>query len=287
MPENIEDSRRWLILQRKLAEHRIAEIFRTLRQHDIEPILIKGWAAGLKYTQPWERFFSDIDIAVNPKEFQKASDILGNKHIEVDLHAGMRHHDTLSWNDLYENSRLVTVEETAVRIPREEDHLRILCVHWLTDGGAFREKLLDIYYAVRNRSADFDWERCLSVVSVNRRRWIICTIGLAHQYYDLDIDDLPFAAEARKVPVWVKDALEKEWNSGVRLLPLNEFLQDRRMLWKQIKKRMPPNPIEAMVEMEGKIDSKRQIQYQAGSIARRFFPALKRIRETLRNFAQR
>jgi hypothetical protein len=113
--------------------------FKILREHNIEPVLIKGWAAGLKYSQPWERFFSDIDIAVNPSDYQRAQEIAFENNLSVDLHKGLRHHDTLAWSDLYENSRLVLIDDAQIRILREEDHLRVLCVHWLTDGGAFKE----------------------------------------------------------------------------------------------------------------------------------------------------
>jgi hypothetical protein len=284
-PQNKNDRARWLILQRRLAEHRITEIFKILREHNIEPVLIKGWAAGLKYSQPWERFFSDIDIAVNPSDYQRAQEIAFENNLSVDLHKGLRHHDTLAWSDLYENSRLVLIDDAQIRILREEDHLRVLCVHWLTDGGAFKEKLLDIYYAVKNRTPDFDWKRCLESVSPHRRAWIVSTIGLAHRYCELEIDDLPFAEEARRLPLWLTDALEKEWRSGVRLLPINDCLRDRKMLWQQILKRIPPNPIEAMVEMEGDIDGRRRLFYQFGSIGKRLLPSVRRIFATLKGFS--
>jgi hypothetical protein len=271
------DRERWLILQRGLAEYRIKEIFKVFREHNIEPILIKGWAAGLKYPLPWERFFSDIDIAVKPSDYQAALKIAFENNTSVDLHEGLRHLDTLEWADLYENSRLVLIDDARIRILREEDHLRVLSVHWLNDGGAFKEKLLDIYFAVKNRPSDFDWKRCLESVGERRKRWIICTIGLAHRYYGLEIDDLPFAFEARRIPVWLTAALEKEWKSGVRLLPLNDCLGDRKMLWRQIKKRIPPNPIEAMVELEGEIDGRRRLFYQFGSIGKRLLPSVKRV----------
>lgn len=266
-----------MILQRKLAEHRIVEIFKVFRENNVEPILIKGWAAGLKYPRPWERYFSDIDIAVDPSDYKRALEIADEINLAIDLHKGLRNHDTLDWTDIYENSRNIPLEDTQVRILRDEDHLRVLCVHWLVDGGAFREKLLDIYYAVKNRSSDFDWNRCLNVVSLRRRRWIICTIGLAHKYHKLTIEDLSFASEARNIPKWLTEALEKEWASGVRLLPLNYCLHDKKLLWQQVLKRSPPNPIQATIEMEGDFDSRRQIFYQCGSIGKRLLPSLKRI----------
>lgn len=276
------DDVRWLILQRKLAEHRILEIFEEFRRRRIEPILIKGWAAGLKYSRPYERYFSDIDIAVDPSDYRRALEAAREFNPAIDLHEGLRHHDTLEWNDIYENSKTVALEDAEIRILREEDHLRVLCVHWLTDGGAFKEKLLDVYYAVKNRSSDFDWNRCLNVVSRRRRRWIICTIGLAHRYYGLNTDDLPFADEARDLPGWLIAALEKEWKSGVRLLPLSDCLHDRAMLGRQILKRIPPNPVQATVEMEGDFDARRRIFYQCGSVGVRLLPSFRRFLKTIK-----
>ena len=275
------DDPRWLILQRKLAEHRIEKVFTKFRLGGIQSILIKGWAAGLNYPRPWERYFSDIDVAVKPSDYKRAQELTQGFNWSVDLHKGLRHHDTLEWSDIYENSAMVAIGAEKIRLPREEDHLRILCVHWLTDGGAHKEKLLDVFYAVDRRSKNFDWNRCLEVVSRRRRRWIICTIGLAHKYFDLPIDDLPFRSEARRLPVWLTRALEKEWSSGVRLLPLDSCLGDKKMLWRQILKRIPPNPIEATVEMEGDFDRHPRILYQCGSIGIRILPSIKRIRETV------
>lgn len=282
MSEKNGDRERWLILQRKLSEHRIADVFKYFRSCHIESILIKGWAAGLKYSHPWERTFSDVDLAVDPSDFERAFALLGGKYPMVDLHRGLRHHDTLEWKDIYENSQLVNVEDTEIRVLREEDHLRVLCVHWLTDGGAYKKKLLDVYYAVANRSKNFDWHRCLDTVSERRKKWIIYTIGLAHRYYQLRIDDLPFAGKARNIPVWLIKALEKEWSTDVRLMPLDQCLNDKKMLGRQILKRIPPNPIQATIEMEGDFDAGTRIFYQCGSVATRLAPSLRRLLKTIR-----
>lgn len=279
--EQIEDHR-WLILQYKTVEFHLAEIFKFLRRENIEPILIKGWAASRNYPEPFKRMFSDVDVAVSPKDYERAIKLPQPGGIHVDYHCGFRHLDTLEWADLFENSVVENVNETPIRILRTEDHLRVLCVHWLNDGGADRQRLEDIYYAVKNRSADFDWTRCLKSVEPHRRRWIIYTIGLAHRYLDLEIDDLPFADEARNIPVWMIAEVEKEWRSGLRLIPLDLCLHDKKMLFRQILKRMPPNAIEATIEADGDLNAKNRLLYQAKSIAKRIKPSIGRLFKTAR-----
>jgi len=277
---------KWLILHAKLFEEKIKQAFRIFRQSEIEPVLIKGWAAARFYTNKSERFYTDIDLCVEPGLFHKASELLKNeeaKKLAIDLHSGFRHLDTVSWENLFRKSQLVNLDEINIRVLRPEDHLRILCVHWLTDGGAYREKLKDIYFAIENRPADFDWGRCLGVVSENRRRWIVCTIGLAKKYFGLSLKNTPIELEAENLPEWLIRAVEKEWMSDVRLLPLHRFYHDRKRLWQQIRKRVPPNPIQATVELEGNFDDSPRIYYQIKSIFTRMIPFLKRFKINVQN----
>ena len=127
-----------------------------------------------------------------------------------------------------------------------------------------------------NRPADFDWNKCLDVVSPTRRKWVITTIGLAHKYLGLEIGDLPFADEAKDIPKWIIKTVEREWARDVRLIPLRIAYRKPRMLFRQIAKRLPPNPITATIDMEGEFDDRPRIWYQLGSIAKRIPPSLLR-----------
>jgi hypothetical protein len=281
-----KDEERWLLLRARMLEENIKTAFGYLRGRGVEPILIKGWAASRMYPDRHRRIFADIDLAVAPELYEKTRSLLGEgpcRNLNVDLHRGMRHLDTVPWPDLFENSVLADLDGMPIRLLRPEDHLRVLCVHWLNDGGAHREKLLDVYYAVRNRPADFDWQRALGTVGPNRREWIVKTIGLARRYLDLDVSDLPFAAETENLPAWLVRSLEAEWASGVRLKPMETLLRSRKNeIWPQLKKRFPPNAIQATIEAEGRFDAKSRAFYQLTSIGRRFAPSVRRIFKALK-----
>lgn len=277
------DEYRYYLLRKRRAENLVVNAFRRLRRAGIEPVLIKGWAAARNYPESKARFFGDIDLAVAASDFEKARRLIDSTSEigGIDLHRELRHHDTLDWNCLFENSELVELDGEGIRVLGPEDHLRVLCVHWLTSGGENQERLWDIVYAVRNRPANFDWKKCLDVVSPTRQLWIISTIGIAHKYLGLELDDLPFAAEALELPTWLTRCLEKEWARNLELRALESQLKNPRSLLKQIKKRIPPNPIQATIDCEGEFNSGSRIGYQIRDMAIRIMPSLRRISAVL------
>jgi len=276
-------TKNWIALHFKVQEKKIAEAFELFRKNDIEPILIKGWAVARLYPPERQRPFADIDLCVDQKDFDKAHKIIQSekaKRLNIDLHCGLRHLDTLEWNDLYENSKLEKIDETPIRILRSEDHLRVVCVHWLTDGAARKERLWDIYYLFRSKT-DFDWGRCLNQVSENRRRWIICTIGLVEKYLTVSLENTPFEFNKIEIPVWLIKACEKEWNSSISLKPLQNCLKSPKEIIIQLKKRFPPNPIQATVETEGSFDSRTRIYYQTRNYFERALQSAKRFKDMI------
>ena len=271
---------RWYLLKQKRVEDLILSSFRAFRREGIEPILIKGWAAARNYPETEPRFYGDIDLAVSKADYERALELAAAPDsgiLGVDLHCELRQLDTLPWNQLLLNSELVDLNGEKVRILCPEDHLRVLCVHWLTNGGESRERLADIAYAVQNRPDDFDWEKCLDVVSPNRRGWIVATIGLAHKYLNLDLEGLPFEKEAKTLPSWLTQCVEREWVRGIRLRPLHTAMKDRGVLFEQIRKRIPPNPIQATVDCEGRFDDRSRLPYQLKDVIIRLMPSLKRV----------
>jgi len=272
-----ENYEKYKMLMFKVYEVSVVNLWSEFEKNKFEPVLIKGWAAAMNYTKPFLRQIGDIDIAVNPKFYEKALHFkkeLGER--EVDLHKGLRHLDKLSWDNILANSRMVDCDDKKIRVLRPEDHLRVLCVHWLTDGGIYKEKLWDIYYAVNNRSKDFDWNRFLNSVGEKRRSWLICAIGIAHKYLGLKIDDTPIATEAKKIPEWVIRTIEKEWQSEVKFKYLETSIKSKKEFFGQLKKRFPPNPIQSTINMEGDFDNKPRFIYQIPDIFFRLIPSIKK-----------
>lgn len=275
----ISDEFRWNKLALRKFEVAIVEAFQRLRTIGVEPILIKGWAANRFYPKEKPRTFGDIDLAIHTSDFDRSESFLLDvpKSVSIDLHREFRHLDSVSWNELFGRSQLIRIDDTDIRIPSPEDHLRILCTHWLTDGGENKDRLWDIYYAVENRPSDFDWSVCLDSVSTTRRKWVVVTVAAAHKYLNLDISGLPFENEIIDLPLWMQKSLESSWNSDLQLVPLHACLGDRRLLWKQIRKRLPPNPITATVDVEGEFDGSGRLKYQIRSILKRTIPSIRRV----------
>jgi hypothetical protein len=274
------DEYRWYLLAKKRYEDSILAAFRGLRREGIEPILIKGWAAARNYPDDKPRFSGDVDLAVSAADHARTERLINERESEirgVDLHRELRHLDTRNWAELMVDSELVPLDGEQIRVLASEDHLRILCVHWLTNGGESRERLWDIYYAVHNRPQNFDWRKCLEAVSENRRGWIIATIGLAHKYLGLDVEDLPFRDAAKHLPAWLTACVEREWERETRLRPLHTTLTDLPELWRQVRKRVPPNPIQATIDCEGSFDDRGRLRYQVRDIFKRLGPSLSRV----------
>ena len=279
-----DEEEKFRIIAYKAYEKRIADVWKILQDGRREIIIIKGWAAAQNYPKPYLRDIGDIDIAVNPKQYQSTLDLLIKHEIEaVDLHKGLRRLDLLDWKTLYTNSRIVNCGGTKIRVPGFEDNLRILIVHWLNDGGINKEKLWDIYYAVENRHTDFVWEYFLNGGGSKRRKWLVCAIGLAHKYFGLNVEGTPIAEETKDIPEWVIRTVEREWDSNIRFSYLHSNLDNSKQFFEQLKKRISPNPIQATVDMEGKFDNGTRVFYQIGDIILRALPSIKRVSKVMFN----
>jgi len=271
---------KWHLLLTKRREIEISALFAHLSQWKIDAVMIKGWSIARYYPSNRGRHFDDIDITLALGQFalatSKARDFKNIQSALIDHHNELRDLDTLPWETVFARTQLVRVGDTDIRVLCPEDHLRVLCAHWLMDGGEFRHRLWDFYYLIEATRDTFDWDLCFRDVPPNRREWVECVVGLTHKYLGLNIDDLPFATRIRELPPWLVRAVEREWDDGVPQRPILTTLNKPAEFVRQFKKRIRPNPLRAVVDMEGSFYRPRLFYYRVGSFVKRFAAMIKR-----------
>lgn len=192
-------------------EQEILAAFHAMRSAGIEPILFKGWATARHYAEPGLRPSGDIDLCVHCSQLKQATQLarkLGSEGLWIDLkHVETEH---LHFEEFFAASELVDLNGTAIRIPSPEDHLRILCFHFLKHGASRPLWLCDVGAALESRSTHFDWDRCLGT---QRRvaRWILCTIILSHRLLGAVISGTPAESFSYDLPAWLMPAVLKQW----------------------------------------------------------------------------
>lgn len=261
-----------------------------LYSEGVQPILIKGWAAARLYPERGLRPYGDIDLMVRSEQYPHGliatRDIGGESNI--DLHNGFGERDNSRFDDLFERSQTIELDDVDVPVLSPEDHLRVLCLHLLRHG-AFRPLwLCDVAVAVETRSPEFDWDLCLST-DKRVADWIACTIGLAHQLLGAQVDDTPVADRAKNLPSWLVPTVLKLWEKPFAMdhgiakhrAPMSKYLRDPRGLLADLRNRWP-DPISATVYTKGPFNELPRWPFQIGECVSRTARFLARLPKALR-----
>jgi hypothetical protein len=256
-------------LQGAVLERKITQLVTFLRSAGCEPILGKGWAIARLYPDKGLRPYGDVDLYVHPDQHRRTLTALWDPDAPacpVDLHKGLAELDDRRFEDVYDRSLLVSLGDAQVRILGPEDNLRLLCLHTLRHGAWRPIWLCDIGVALEARSAEFDWDWFLGG-SLRRSDWVACSIGLAHQILDAEVEDTPVASRAKHLPHWLVPTVLKQWGAGQTphgdrtrmqsyLLRPAGLIQALRVRW--------PNPIEATVGVRGPFNELPRLPFQIG-----------------------
>lgn len=283
----LEQAYRLHTLQAAIHERAIQRILRSLRAAGIEPVLVKGWAIARMYAEQGLRPYGDIDLCVHPEQYEAAKVALGDealKAYEVDLHRGFIKLDERGWDELYSRSRLFKLDDVEVRTPGPEDHLRLLCFHFLREGAWRPLWLCDIAVALEHVGpTDFDWELLLGT-SRKRRDWYACAIILAHRLLGAVVDHVPETIMAKRLPGWFVPTVLSEWErrsmrgryrspmAMARHAPV-EALKNLRYHW--------PNAIEGTIGVKGPFNELPRLPFQAGNCILRTADFMLRLPKTL------
>jgi hypothetical protein len=243
-----------------------------LRSIAVEPILIKGLAAARAYPQQGLRTCADVDLCVRPEQFAAAVEAVkdfNERRCEIDLHCGFEKFGHADMNEIYARSESVRIRKTNVRVPCEEDHLRVLSVHLLREGAWRPLWLCDVAAAVESRKENFDWERCLT----KHRRvadWVICAMRLAHELIGADVNATPAAEREKPLPRWIVPTILREWASPHPSMtqrhraPMASLMRQPAGIFKGLRHRWP-NPIEATVTGRGRFNNLPRFPLQLGN----------------------
>ena len=267
-------------LEASLHLRRIQRVVHRFREAGLDPVLVKGWNVARLYPELGLRQYNDVDLCVAGDCYARANQVLASMDEDgsyVDLHDELDHLDVMRWDDFFDRSQLLMVENTEARVPCAEDHLRILCVHWLRHGAWRPAGLCDIAAALESRPSDFDWQRCLGPDSV-RAGWVACAIGLGQQL--LGAEQRAKGEELRaerfagssELPRWLVPAVLRQWsrslspNSREPALP---SLLSRLTGWKGLTKDLYSRldqPVRATVALRGRFNNWPRLPYQLGEL---------------------
>lgn len=270
--DELHNAYRHNTLQAALQQQTIERVITLLRSKGIESILIKGWAVARLYPEQGLRPCGDIDLCVRPEQLVAAETALRKlrdlQH-EVDLHGGFVKLGGGSVDKIYARARLMRLGETDVLVPSAEDHLRILCIHMLREGGWRPIWLCDIAVAVESRGAGFDWTACMTE---NRRQadWVRCAITLAGALLGANINDTPVCERTDHLPHWLIPVILKEWESRLpsmtqrHRMPMARYFNHPAGILEGLRHRWP-NPVEATICVRGSFNNFPRFPFQLGN----------------------
>lgn len=281
--ELLRQAHRLQSLRAVMHEPQIRKAFRVLRDANLEPILIKGWAVERLYPEPGLRPYGDIDLLIPPRDYRAAAKVIADQAPEcrVDFHAPAFELADRSLDDVYARSELFDCGDEKIRVPALEDHFALLAVHllkhaawrplWLCDLGLLLER------------EQLDWQVCLGR-SKQRMNWILSAAGLAQYLLDASISDPYIAKRAQKVPEWLIQTVLKQWERPNASLqppityraPITSYLRRPRGLFRDLVRRWP-NPIYATVSVNGTFGTRRRIRYQLGDCLMRVTRTIGRV----------
>ncbi len=258
-------------LQSEILERKIEKVFRPLREARVDAILVKGWVAAGSYPVSGLRPDGDIDLCVRAEHFKLAEEVLSvpeANDCRVDLHKHFEELKGRSIDELFGRSTLVDLGNEKVRTLSPEDHLALLCIHFLKHGAWRPLWLCDIGVAIEALPQNFDWSVCLGH---NRTRagWITCAIGLANRLLDAKTEKLPIADEAMELPAWLVDNVLQQWSNPFPMnqapmnhpIPITYLLRHPTGLIEGLRERWP-NAIVATVSVNGTFNNFPRLPYQ-------------------------
>jgi len=270
-----------------LHEVEIEQVIKMLAAEGLNPLLIKGRVAAALYPERGLRPYGDIDLCFDSDQYHRALEVLNTpagKGFNVDLHEGIDVVYQLSLKEVMARAGMMTVGKVQVLVPCFEDHLRILCIHFLKHGAWRPLSLCDIGAALDSREEGIDWHRLLGG---DKRivNWVLCTIGLAQRLLGASLFDRNVSEKAKNLPRWLAPAVLRQWakpyptwNETPEFMKID--LREPAVLTSEIRKRWP-NPIKATMYFGGSFNEFPRLPFQLGNFISQGLRSLARMSREL------
>jgi len=282
--EMLHQAYRLLTLQAAIHENKIRKVFRVLRSVNIEPVLVKGWAAARMYPETALRPYGDIDLIVRPSDYQAAVEIAAQdlQDCYLDFHSLPFELADRSLDKLFSRTQLVSCGDEQVRVLAHEDHYALLAIHLLKHGAWRPLWLCDVAILLESMANDFDWRLCLGH-DKRRTNWILAVTGLAREILGASVNDELVSAAAGSVPPWLTTSVLRQWETPFadkqqpfrHRAPIGFYLRQPRGLLADLARRWP-DQIVATITVNGTFGRRRRLRYQLGNWLLRTGRLLKR-----------
>ena len=266
---DLHNIHRYFAITNTVHEQSVTAVFKHLRSHNIEPILIKGWGIGRMYAESTRRPFGDIDICVRSESYEKAARLIEEaafRSSTIDLHLGFTKFYEMNDDDIWARSRLVELNGYEVRVPSEEDHFRYICLHFFRHGANRPLWACDICVAIETRSDNFNWTLALGTTEP-QRNWITTAAGLAAALLNCDLASVPSDINASRLPQWISEVVLKEWGQLYHFPPpLSSAAGSITKLARELPKHWP-NSIESTLNLHKSFGNKPRFMLQLSDVA--------------------
>jgi hypothetical protein len=262
----LQQAYRYQALQAEVHENGIRRLFRCFGERSIPAIVAKGWAVARHYPDMALRPYGDIDVLVAPQDFAAAQDITRSPELRpffFDLHYRFVDLHGRSFEELHARSEVVTLGNDRISVLGVEDHLALLCMHFLRHGGYRPIWLCDIAATAEALPEKFNWDICFG--SDHRTRsWILSALTLACTVLGARVSFPNKLDSHRVLPAWITRTVLREWSNDAterQPVPLRQRVRMGQS-WRTIARVHWPNPIEASIRMDGKVGAMSQLPYQ-------------------------
>jgi len=251
---DLRDAYRLQWIRNSAREQEIHEVVNLLRSQGVEPILVKGWAAARAYGDPGLRPYGDIDLLVPREQRARAEKLVeGRDRVDFD-HFELDIRNSAEIEAIYVRSQLVD----DIRIMAWEDHLALLCLHFLKHGAWRPLWLCDIAAALEAQPGGLDWHEFLS----RENKWgqaIQCCVTLAREFLGARV------VAPAGLPSWFIPAVTRAWSRALYTeRPLPEAIAASWLRLPQSLRHRWPDPISATLYTGAPFNSVPRVVFQVG-----------------------